>query len=378
MTLFTTATAVNPGERLANVDTPALLLDISSFEHNLQAVARAVRDSGLRLRAHAKAHKSVAIAKQQIAAGAVGICCQKIAEAQVFAAAGIADILISNQVIGASKMARVAQLARHCTIGICVDHPLQVEQLGQAAQAQEVSVDIYIELDVGQGRCGVTSSDDAVSLARAIGAYGSALRLRGLQAYHGKAQHLREPAQRRDAIAAATQRAAACRDALIAAGFQCDQITGGGTGSMVNELASKIYTEVQPGSYVLMDNDYAKNQADPRAPQLRQALYLWASVISARTGHAVLDAGLKATSAESGLPSYPHPGWRVTAISDEHIVLTGDGLAPPLQVGQKVCVVPSHCDPTMNLHERIVVVDGLDSAATVVAVWPIDARGALF
>jgi D-serine deaminase-like pyridoxal phosphate-dependent protein len=362
------------GDLLETVDTPALVLDHSSFRHNLDAVAQQVAASGLRLRPHAKAHKSVAIAREQLAAGAIGICCQKVSEAEVFVEAGIADILVTNQIAGPLKADRLARLATRCRVGICVDDPVQVNELVNAARAHQVSIDVYVELDVGMGRCGVVGSQAAVDLARQIVSHAPTLRFAGLQAYHGRAQHVRDPGKRADAIGAAARLAKQAAEHLAQAGIRCEQITGGGTGTLPNELASQVYTEVQPGSYVLMDSDYAANQPDDRATPLRHALYLLTTVISARTGHAVLDAGLKAMSAECGLPVSAEPGWRVTSISDEHLVLRQEGASRELRVGDRVMIIPSHCDPTVNLHDWMLRIDG----GRVESVWPIDARGAVF
>ena len=374
MALPTNRAPARAGDDVQVIDTPALLLRIEAFQNNLVAVARATAAAGVKLRAHAKAHKCVEIARRQVAAGAVGICCQKVAEAEVFVEAGIADVLVSNEIVGDRKADRLAALAEKSRIGVCVDDPLQVEQLAGAARRRRVSIDVLIEIDVGQGRCGVATPNEALALAHLVSAATPHLRLRGLQAYHGKAQHLRDPAARKQTIEAASIKAAAVRAALVGAGFPCAEISGGGTGSLVNELASKVYTEVQPGSYVLMDADYSANRRDLRDPTLRQALYVLCTVISVRAGHAVLDAGLKSMSAESGLPQSAEPGWSVISMSDEHVVIEPDGSGRALAVGDKLRLIPSHCDPTVNLHDWVVVMRG----ETVEAVWPIDARGAMF
>ncbi len=200
--------------------------------------------------------------------------------------------------------------------------------------------------------------------------------LRGLQAYHGSAQHKRTPQARREAIAQASQKAAAARDALLAAGFACPVITGGGTGTFELEAASGLYTEVQPGSYVLMDADYFANEPDPQAPLLRPVLEVLCQVISVRPGQVVLDGGLKAFAVDSGLPVPRAEGWRAASISDEHLVLRTkpEASAAPIGIGDHVRLLTGHCDPTVNLHDWIVV----HQAGKVVDVWRVDARGALF
>jgi len=363
------------GDTLESIDTPALLLQIEPFQSNLAAMARTVAAAGKALRPHGKAHKCVEIARRQIAAGAVGICCQKVAEAEVFVEAGIGDVLVTNQVVGERKVDRLAALATRARIGVCVDHPLQVEQLAAAARRRNVSIDVLIEIDVGARRCGVTSIDESLTLAARVAAAAPALRLRGLQAYNGRAQHLRGVDERRAAIAATAELAARHRAALRAAGHPCDWVTGAGTGTFTSELACDVYTEVQPGSYVLMDADYHANAADPLAPAFGQALTVLATVISVHTTHVVLDAGLKALSAECGLPQSTEAGWKTCGISDEHVVMRPDGEGGrSLSLGDRFRLMPSHCDPTVNLHDWIVVMRD----DTVDAVWPVDARGAMF
>lgn len=365
------------GDPIDAVDTPALMLDLDAFEANIAAVHGAVAGRGVALRAHGKAHKCVEIARRQVAAGAVGVCCQKVAEAEVFVAGGISDVLVSNQVIAPAKLRRLARLSRQATVGVCVDHPAQVEALASAVREADGRVAVLIEIDVGGGRCGVLEPAQALDLAARVQAHAPWLALRGLQAYHGRAQHRRSSRERREAIAQACERAAAVRDALRAAGFACPVVTGAGTGTYPLEAASGVYTELQPGSYVLMDADYFANEADPAAPPLRQVLTVRCQVISERPGQVVLDGGLKAFSVDSGLPSPRLTGWKAVSISDEHLVLRPepDAAAPAAapRLGELVEVVPGHCDPTVNLHDWLVV----HRAGRVVDCWPVDARGAL-
>jgi D-serine deaminase-like pyridoxal phosphate-dependent protein len=257
---------------------------------------------------------------------------------------------------------------------VCVDGALQIEQLGRAARAQGTTIEVLIEADVGAARCGVGDADEAIALARAIEARRPFLVLRGLQAYHGPAQHLRSAQERAVAIGLAAARAAKIANALRGEGFAIAEICGGGTGTYAYELGSEVYTEVQPGSYVLMDTDYGANQPDPDVPLLAQALGVWCTVITSRPGHAVLDGGLKAFAVDSGLPRVLEPGWTTRGLSDEHAVIVPHGQARPLEVGEKIRLVPGHCDPTVNLHDWLVAHRG----DRVEAVWAIDARGALF
>jgi D-serine deaminase-like pyridoxal phosphate-dependent protein len=362
------------GDAIEDIDTPALILDLERFERNLTRLMNAARPSNVRVRPHAKSHKCVQIARRQLAAGAVGVCCQKTAEAAVFLAAGIPDVLITNEVVGAAKTTRLAQLARaHPTarLGVCVDHPDNAQQLGAACAATDARLDVYIDLDVGQHRTGVDTAAAAVELARAVVAQ-PRLTFMGLHAYAGTAQHRRGVPERRAAIMSAAQKCFEVRTALRAANLPCEIVTGGGTGTFIYEAASGIYNEVQPGSFVLMDADYARNEQDPNAPRFEHALMLVASVMSLSGDRITLDAGLKSFSTDSGPPLPAFAGWQVRGVSDEHTVLHRVGDSPNIVLGDKALLIPGHCDPTVNLHDWIVAV----RKGKVEDVWPVDARGA--
>jgi len=368
------------GDALADVDTPALVVDLDRFDANIGRLMQAVAGRNVRVRPHAKSHKCVEIARRQVAAGAVGICVQKTSEAEPFLAAGIGDVLVTNEVVGARKLANLAALAARfptACIGVCVDDASAVEALGRACAAAATRVDVYVELDVGHDRAGVADPGAAVALAHAVAAQPS-LRLRGLQAYFGSAQHRRGADDRRRAIESAAALARAARDALRAAGLPCDAVTGAGTGTFLHEAASGVYSEIQPGSYVLMDADYAKNELDPHWPQFDQSLFILTTVMSRRHDasgdRATLDAGLKAFSTDSGPAQPAFAGWSVRGVSDEHTVLDRSGEGPALRLGDKVRLIPGHIDPTVNLHDWIVALRG----DRVEAVWPVDARGTVY
>lgn len=365
-----------PGDRLQDVDTPALVLDLDGFESNVARMHDAAERYDVRVRPHAKSHKCAEIARRQLAAGAVGICCQKVAEAEVFLSRGIGNVLISNEVVGERKLRRLTRLAgehRGARVGVCMDDAGVAGRLGALCAAAAAHLDVYVELDVGQQRCGVATPAEAVELVRAVVAC-SGFTFMGLHAYAGGAQHRRRVSERRDAIASAAGLVAAARDAVTAAGFSCDIVTGGGTGTFPYEAGSGVYDEIQPGSYVLMDTDYALNEHDPDAPRFEQALFVLATVMSRHGDRAILDAGLKAFSTDSGLPAPAFTGWQMTNVSDEHAVLRRTRDGPALDLGEKVLLVPSHCDPTVNLHDWLVVM----RQGRVEAMWPVDARGAFF
>jgi D-serine deaminase-like pyridoxal phosphate-dependent protein len=250
-----------------------------------------------------------------------------------------------------------------------------VVALAAAAAREGSRVDVFVELDVGQQRAGVVTTREVVELARSVVDHHH-LVLRGIHAYLGAAQHRRSPSERRDAIAAASAKAGEAKAALLAASLPCEIVTGAGTGTLAYEAASGVYDAIQPGSYVLMDADYAKNEPDPNVPSFAQALFLLSTVTSVRPreGRAALDVGLKAQSTDCG-PAMPlFSGWAVKGVNDEHTVLARDGEGAMLHVGEKVRLVPGHVDPTVNLHDWFVVVQN----DRVVEVWPIEARGAFY
>ncbi|MCB4821515.1 DSD1 family PLP-dependent enzyme [Roseicella aerolata] len=359
-----------PGMMEEEVDTPALILDLDAFEANLDAMAALLAPTGVKLRAHAKTHKSAVIARLQMARGAVGQCVQKVAEAEALAWGGVPDILVSNQVVGAAKLARLAALARIAEVAVCADDPLQVVEIAAAAEAAGVRIPVLVEIDCGASRCGVEPGPEAVALAERIAA-SPHLRFGGLQSYHGSAQHKRTPGEREAAIAHAAEVTRRTVEQLRQRGLDCPIVGGGGTGTFALEAASGVYTEIQAGSYAFMDADYARNEAPP---PFRQSLFVLSTVMSrAIPGVAVLDAGHKAVAVDSGLPLvHGRPGLRYVSASDEHgKLLVEDGAAPAL--GDKLRLVPGHCDPTVDRYDWYVGV----RQGRVECLWPIAARGAM-
>ncbi len=364
--------AARPGDALADVDTPALMLNLDAFERNLQRMMRALDGRDVRLRAHAKSHKTPHIAHRQIAQGAVGICCQKVSEAAVFVDAGIGDIVITNQVVGEAKAARVAQLAGRARIGVLADHPAPVSTLARAASQAGSVIDVYVEIDVGH-RCGVAPGEPAALLAAQIARHAS-LRFAGLHVYHGPAQHLRNPAERSAAIAHAVDCARISRSAVEAKGIVCERVTGAGTGTFLLERDSGIYNEIQAGSYIFMDRDYADNRLGEADLRFEHALFVRTTVMSRpRASRAIVDAGLKASSVDSGMPAvWQRPELRFIKASDEHGVIETPEAAS-LELGDTLMLIPGHCDPTVNLYDQIVCFRG----DRVEDIWPVAARGAL-
>ncbi|KJK24348.1 alanine racemase [Burkholderiaceae bacterium 16] len=370
------------GQPAATIDTPALVLDLDAFERNLAQMQQAADRAGVQLRPHAKAHKCPDIALAQIARGAAGICCQKVSEALPFVQAGVRDIHISNEIAGQAKAALLARMARDARISVCVDDARQVATLATAAAQAGSHIGVFVEIDVGQGRCGVADAPAALRLVEAIRAHAQ-LEFRGLQAYHGGIQHVRDYAARRQAAADAAARTAAIVAELAEAGVACATVTGGGSGSVEFDLASGVYTEIQPGSYIFMDADYGRNDYSG-ALRFEHSLFIATAVMSVASAtrpapRVVLDAGLKSMAVDSGLPLVwagdgPSRTVAYVAANDEHGILEplpGGNAADLPGLGTQVLLVPGHCDPTLNLYDELVGV----RKGLVSLVWPVAARG---
>lgn len=365
------------------VDTPALLLDLGRVKRNIVKLHGAIALTGAKLRSHGKAHKCPELAKLQIAAGAVGLCCQKVSEAEVFFAHGINNIVVTNQVVGSQKVERLVRLAAAANgqggqVAVCVDHPLQIEQLSRALVGQAFALSIWVELDVGQGRCGVLTEDQLLALARLV--CGSPqMHFAGIQAYHGRSQHIRSSDDRHAAVDLMLAKVRSAVSFLERHADSLDitlpiPVSGGGTGSYQSEAASGLYSEIQAGSYLLMDADYQRNHLAAGEARFENALTVLCTVISERPGQIVIDGGLKAFAVDSGLPVALNAHLEVKAISDEHTVIeVKDRSLHPL-IGQKIELIPGHCDPTVNLHREFVVHDDNE----IIGRWAIAAQGALF
>jgi D-serine deaminase-like pyridoxal phosphate-dependent protein len=360
-----------PGMSVDDVDTPALLVDLDAFEANLDRMAALASAAGVKLRPHAKTHKSPVIAHMQIARGAVGQCVQKVAEAEVLAWGGVPDILVSNEVVDPRKLARLAALARFSNVALCVDDPRGVDLIETSARNAGVRLTVLVELDVGSGRCGIAPGPDASALAKRIAASGH-LRFGGLQAYHGRAQHQRTEEERAASIAGAARKTQGVVDDLARIGLACAVVSGAGTGTFALEAASGVFTELQVGSYIFMDADYGRNQPPP---PFRNSLFVLCTAISVpRPGLAVVDAGHKAIAVESGLPLvWNRNGVAYVGASDEHGNLSLGDDAESIRLGERIMLTPSHCDPTVDRYDWYVGV----RANRVEALWPVAARGAM-
>ncbi len=367
-----------PGMRVDDIQTPCLIVDMDVLEENLDKMQRAADQMGVRLRVHGKMHKSADIAKMQIERGACGICCQKVSEAEAFAREGIRDILVSNEVTDPAKIDRLARLPKlGARTIVCVDDIDNVKDLSEAAQRHGTEIECLVEVDCGAGRCGVTDVDEAVAIARAIDA-APGLKFAGIQAYQGAMQHLERYEDRKAKIDEAVALVRQVVDALKAEGLECDIVGGGGTGSYYFEGTSGVYNELQCGSYAFMDADYGRILDKDGKPisetEFASSLFLLTQVMShAKPDKAVVDAGLKAQSVDSGLPRvHGIEGVEYIKCSDEHgVIHDPEG---KLKINQKVRLIPGHCDPTCNVHDVYVLVRG----DVVEDVIPVTARGKAF
>ncbi|OYW14631.1 MAG: alanine racemase [Sphingomonadales bacterium 12-62-5] len=322
------APPAEPGMREEDVETPALLLDLDAFEHNLDTMAAMLAPTGAKLRAHAKTHTP-------------------------------------------RKLARLAALSSIARVAVCADSEAGIAAIEAAAAAAGLRMTVLVEIDCGAGRCGVAPGPEAVALAERI-AGSRHLVFGGLQSYHGSAQHRRTPEARAEAIGAAAEETRRTVEQLRQRGLACAIVGGAGTGSFAHELASGVWNEIQAGSYAFMDADYARNE-DP--PPFRQSLFVLSQVMSApKPGVAVLDAGHKAVAVDSGLPLvHGLPGVTYAGASDEHGSLKAEDPSLLPKLGQSVRLVPGHCDPTVDRYDWYVGV----RKGRVECLWPVAARGGM-
>ena len=359
-----------------DIQTPCLILDLDALERNVRKMGDYAKALGMRHRVHGKMHKSVDVAKlQESLGGSCGVCCQKVSEAEVFARGGIKDVLISNQVCDPAKIDRLARLPKLGARAIvCVDNPSNVDNLSAAAVRHGTTIECLVEIDCGAGRCGVKTTPEVLAIAKAIDTV-PGLKFSGIQAYQGAMQHLENYQDRKAKIDVAVAMVKEAVDALEAEGLACDIVGGGGTGSYYFESASGVYNELQCGSYAFMDADYGRilNTEGKRidAGEWENALFILTSVMShAKADIAIVDAGLKAQSVDSGLPViFGRTDVKYIKCSDEHGVIEDPNGV--LKVNDKLRLVPGHCDPTCNVHDWYVGVRN----GKVEVVWPVSARG---
>ncbi len=358
----------------ADIQTPSLVVDLDALERNIVKMKQFAAEMGVRHRVHGKMHKSVDVAKLQMELGdACGICCQKVSEAEVFARAGIKDVLVSNQVRDPAKIDRLARMPKlGARTIVCIDDLDNVEELSAATQKHGTSLEVLVEIDVGAGRCGVVFGEPVVQLAKAVEA-APGLKFAGIQAYQGAAQHIHSFEERKAAIDVAIEQVRVTVEMLKAEGLECDIVGGAGTGSYYFEGTSGVFNELQCGSYAFMDADYqrVKDQQGGNISEFENSLFLLTSVMShTKVDKAIVDAGLKAQSVDSGLPViFGRDDVEYIKCSDEHGVVADP--EDVLKINEKLKLVPGHCDPTCNVHDYYVGVRN----GKVEVLWPISARG---
>ncbi len=365
---------INQQGSRAALNTPALVLDRDALERNIAAMAAFARANNIGLRPHAKTHKSVHVARLQMAAGARGVCCAKLGEAEALAGQGINAILITSPVVTPQAIARL--MALHERIGelmVVADHPSNVDALAAATRDASRPLPIIVDIDPGIRRTGVASPEAALDLAQRISAAPS-LRFAGVQFYCGAQQHIESFADRRAAIEDRTAYLRSVIDLLAANGLVPEIITGGGTGTHRIDAGLGVINELQVGSYVFMDKQYLDCDLSGEAiPPFETALYIDAHVISANApSMATIDAGFKALSTDGGNPAIAAGAPATSAfffMGDEHAALIAPG--HEFKLGDSVTLTAPHCDPTVNLYDAYHVVRG----DTLIDIWPVTARG---
>ena len=377
------AAGLGPNERFIGVkgarlslSTPALLLDLDALDRNIAAMAAHAKAAGINLRPHAKGAKSVEIGRRQVAAGAVGICCATLGEAEVIAGAGIANVLITSPVVTPAMIDRLVTLNQRAKgLMVVADNPANVDVLAAAAAKAGQPLSIIVEFDVGQGRTGTTSVEAAAALAQRIKA-SPHLRYRGVQAYYGHLQHVTAFADRKAAAETQIARVRGLLERLRGDGLAPEIVSGGGTGTFDIDPGGGVFTELQAGSYPFMDREYLEiDMTSGRSSPFVASLFVQASVVSAnREGFAVVNAGYKSFATEGGMPRVVVPrlaNATYKLMGDEHGGIQYDPGSGTLKVGDAVEFLTPHCDPTINLYDRYHCMRG----DTLVEIWPVDARG---
>jgi D-serine deaminase-like pyridoxal phosphate-dependent protein len=352
------------GQPLDALDSPQLLLDLDVVDANAQRLLQGLRGRPIDVRVHFKSLKCSGLARYLGRHGLTRFLAAKLNEAEVLADGGITDVFVANQVVGPIKLRRIAELARRAQVRVCVDDANNVAALSGAAQAAGSTLGVLVEVDTGMARCGVEPGEPALALARRIVA-SPGLRFVGLQGYDGHLQLIPDAAERREKSHAASEKLVGTGRLIASAGLPVEVITGGGTGTWEFVAEHPGITEIQPGSFLLMDAAYHAVR-----PEFACSLSVMATVVSRRPGWYVLDAGSKAISKDFGMPVVKgRPQHRIDRLSEEHTrVLTDD---PGVKVGDRFEVIPAHCCATMNLHRTCVAV----RKGHVEAVWPIEASG---
>jgi D-serine deaminase-like pyridoxal phosphate-dependent protein len=333
-----------------DLDTPALLVDLTLMENNMRLMAEGCSSNGLAWRPHSKGHKTPAIAHKQLAAGALGITCAKLGEAEIMAAAGIRDILVANQVVGYQKVTRLAHLQRQASVMVAVDDPFHIRSISEAAQRAGTTVPVLVEVNIGMNRCGVEPGEPALALAKLADAT-PGVRFAGIMGYEGHAMGLPD-AEKEKACRVAIAHLADSRALIERNGLKVEIVSAGGTGTFSFTPKLKGITEIQAGGGIFMDT-YYKN--DLHVKDLDQALFILTTIMSHAAPHrAVADAGRKTTSSQFSMPEVRNRrGITVTGLSAEHALLSLDAEGQSLKVGDKLELISGYSDMTVFLHDCI-------------------------
>ena len=359
------------GMNIKDIQTPSLIIDFNIFEDNILKMKEFISNNNIKLRPHAKMHKSVDVAKFQLKhGGAHGICCQKISEAEVFARNGIKDILITNQITDFLKIKRLTKIAaNNCNISCCVDNIENIINIQNSALENKTLINIYIEYDCGAKRCGLESFKEIQKLIDLIKTMPN-INFLGFQAYNGSIQHIEDFDQRKINVQETCNK---IKSLKLNFKKYSPIITGVGTGCFDLEVNENVYDEIQVGSYAFMDAHYSSLKKDSRVNNtinFENALFVLSNVMSiAVKKQAVVDAGLKSMSIDSGLPTVFNYDLKYVNCSDEHGVI--EDPENSLEINDKVFLVPGHCDPTCNLHDWYVIIKD----DIVLDLWPVSARG---
>jgi len=336
--------------KVSGLSTPALIVDVNILKANMQAMGSMLENSILKLRPHYKSHKCAALAKMQMENGAVGMTCAKLSEAEDLCDMGIEDILIANQIVDPAKIRRLADLAKNCRLTVCVDNRENIDALSRAAKNCGATIHCLVEYDIGMERCGVVDKEEVLALAKHICA-SEQLVFDGLQAYAGHISHVEAYAARNRMTAENDSRIKEVILYLKENGIAVATVSGGSTGTSAIKAREGLYTELQAGSYLFMDATY-RNLSLP----FQNSLFILTTVVSQREGLTVVDAGVKTCGTDQGMPALQQGAVSEIVASEEHFQL--HGYTEQTAVGEKIRLIPAHCCSTVNLYDKIYLVDG--------------------
>ena len=350
------------------IDTPALLIDLDVFEANIRTMADFFKTVNAELRPHAKTHKTPIIAHKQLEAGAIGITCAKLGEAEAMVHAGIRDVLIANQVVGSQKIARLINLSKNSEIMVAVDDTDNVDQLSAAAEAKGVTLRVLIEVSTGMGRCGAMPGEPTLTLAQHI-LKSKGLKFEGLMGYEGHTVARPDLIERKIETGKTVELLIDTKHFLEDNGIAVRIMSGGGTGTHAITGSYPEMTEIQAGSYVFMDSTY--HNVEGVGERFPCSLTLLTTVVSRpEPTRVIVDSGMKVLTKEFGIPQPLAEGLEMRGLSEEHGTMDAEP-SVDLKPGDKVEILPSHCCTTVNLHDRYYGVRN----GIVESVWEIAARG---